>query len=77
MPHDNPFRARPERYWQNMDGAYRTFARPGIQEKPDGTQEPAVIIFRDRHVLSVLTHEDATRLADQLIDSTESTQTNG
>ncbi|MFC8039616.1 hypothetical protein ACFUOZ_09700 [Paenarthrobacter sp. NPDC057355] len=77
MKFDNPFIARAGRYWENLDGALRTFARPGIQEKPDGTQTPAVIIFRDRYVLSVLTIEDAVRISNELIDATESTQTNG
>ncbi|QSZ49582.1 hypothetical protein [Arthrobacter sp. D5-1] len=69
--YDNPFRARPERYSQNMEGALRTFSRPGIIQKPDGTVAPAVIVFRDRHVLSVLTIEDAIRLSNELIDATE------
>lgn len=61
----------------NLHGGRLTYSRPGLMEKPDGTTEPAVIIFRDKFVLSVLTPEDAIRLADQLIDSTESPATNG
>lgn len=68
---ESPFCARPERYWLNIDGAHRTFSRPGVLEKSDGTLEPAVIIFRDRYVLSVLPIEDAIRLSNEIIDSTE------
>ncbi|MFJ4026402.1 hypothetical protein ACIPWF_04195 [Paenarthrobacter sp. NPDC089989] len=71
MKFGNPFRAHADRYWQNIDGGYRTYSRAGIQQKPDGTHEPAVIIFRDRHVLSVLTTEDAIRLSNEIIDATE------
>mgnify|MGYP003575335404 CR=1 FL=1 len=74
---DTPFRARPERYWMNIDGAHRTYSRPGVQEKADGTEEPAILIFRDRHVLSVLPIEDAIRLSNEIIDATERPATNG
>jgi hypothetical protein len=68
---DTPFRSRPEWYGKNISAAVRTFSRPGVMERPDGTEQAAVIIFRGKHVLSVLTHKDAVRLADQLIDATE------
>ncbi|WP_091465357.1 hypothetical protein [Paenarthrobacter nitroguajacolicus] len=68
---DKPFRARPERYWMNIDGAQHTYSRPGVLEKADGTEEPAIIIFRDRYVLSVLPIEDAIRLSNEIIDATE------
>jgi hypothetical protein len=67
----NPFRSFPGRYWQNQEGSQLTYARAGIFEKPDGFVEPAVVIFRDRFCLAVLTVEDATRIADQLIDAIE------
>lgn len=74
---DNPFRVRPERYWQNIEAAQHTFSRAGIFEKPDGSREPAVILFRGKNVLSVLTTEDAIRLSNELIDATERPATNG
>lgn len=48
-----------------------TYARAGIFENPSGTQEPGVVIFRDRHMLGILTIEDATRLSNELIDAVE------
>lgn len=48
-----------------------TYARAGIFELPSGGEEPAVIVFRDRYCLAILTPEDATRLADELIDAVE------
>lgn len=55
----------------NIDGAQHTYSRPGVLERADGTAEPAIIIFRDRHVLSVLPVEDAIRLSNEIIDATE------
>lgn len=67
----NPFRSYAKRHWQNVQGSQATHARAGIFETPDGKEEPAVVIFRDRYVLAILTAEDATRVADQLIDAIE------
>lgn len=68
---NTPFRARPEFYRQNIDGSRRTYSRAGIIERPDGTHQPGVIVFRDRYVLSVLPIDEAVRLANELIDATE------
>ena len=70
MFNGNPFRSYLNRYLQNSEGARLTHARPGIFETPRGI-EPAVVIFRDRHCLGVLTVEDATRLSNELIDAVE------
>jgi hypothetical protein len=67
----NPFRSYAHRHWQNLEGSGLTHARAGIFETPSGGEEPAVVIFRDRHCLAVLTTEDATRIADQIIDAVE------
>jgi hypothetical protein len=66
-----PFRSYASNYWQNLEGSRATYSRPGIFEKPDGIEEHAVIIFRDRFCLAVLSVEDATRLSNELIDAVE------
>lgn len=66
-----PFRSYASRYWQNFEGSRTTYSRAGIFEQPDGTEEPAVIIFRDRFCMAALTVEDATRLSNELIDAIE------
>lgn len=71
MGHYNPFISYPQRHWQNIRGSELTHARAAILETPDGSKEPGVVIFRDRAVLTILTPEDATRVADQIIDAIE------
>lgn len=66
-----PFRSFANRYWQNLEGSQTTYARAGIFELPTGVDEPAVIIFRDKFCMAILTTADATRLADELIDAIE------
>jgi hypothetical protein len=68
---DKPFRAFPARHLQNVEGSRLTYARAGIFEMPNGGEEPAVVMFRDRFCLGVLTVEDAVRLSNQLIDAVE------
>ncbi len=71
MTGDNPFRSYAHRHRQNVEGSSQTHATAGIFETPTGDTEPAVVIFRDRYCLAVLTVDDATRLSNQLIDATE------
>ncbi|WP_455834797.1 hypothetical protein [Pseudarthrobacter siccitolerans] len=67
----NPFISYRQRYWQNVRGSELTHARAAIFETPDGGKEQGVVIFRDRYMLTILTVEDATRVADQIIDAIE------
>lgn len=66
-----PFRSYRNRYAQNLEGSMRTTARPGIFETPSGQEKPAIVIFRDMHVIAILTEDDATRLSNELIDAIE------
>lgn len=77
MIRNKPFRARSEKYWLNIEGGLLTHARAGLMDKPDGTTEPAVIIFRDKFVLAILSIEDALRVSNQLVDSVERPIRNG
>jgi hypothetical protein len=71
MFNDNPFRSYAAKHQINVKGSQRTYAKPGIFETPDGKEEPAVVIFRDRFCLGVLTADDATRPSNELIDAVE------
>lgn len=71
MFNDSPFRSYANRHEMNVQGSQRTYAKAGIFETPDGKEEPAVVVFRDRHCLGVLTPDDATRLSNELIDAIE------
>jgi hypothetical protein len=66
-----PFRSYASRHRMNVDGSARTTAQPGIFERPDGTEAPGVVIFRDRYLLGILTVEDALRLSNELVDVAE------
>lgn len=66
-----PFIGYADRYQENLDGSQRTYARAGIIENPTGGREPAIVIFRAKQCLAVLTVEDATRLSNELIDQVE------
>jgi len=68
---NNAFRSYASNHQRNLEGSRVTYSRPGVFEKPDGTEEPAVVVFRDRFCLAVLTVEDATRLSNELIDAIE------
>ncbi|NUU30840.1 hypothetical protein [Arthrobacter sp. C9C5] len=68
---NNVFKSYPERHLQNVEGSRLSYARAGIFQRPDGKEEPAVVLFRDRFCLAVLTAEDAYRIADQIIDALE------
>lgn len=68
---ETPFISYPGRYHQNVWGSQTTYARAGIIETPNGKREPAVVLFRDRFCLAVLTVEDATRISNELIDQVE------
>jgi len=67
----NPFRSYPGYHSKNMEGSRTTYARAGIFETPEGTEEPAVVIFRDKFCMGILTADDATRLSNELIDAIE------
>lgn len=68
---DTPFISYAHRYIENQEASQRTYARAGMFETPAGTYEPAVILFRNRFCLAVLTPEDAVRISNELIDHTE------
>jgi hypothetical protein len=65
------FRSLRHRYWENFDGSKATHARPGSFELPQGGESPAVVIFRDKFFLGILTTEDAVRLSNEIIEAVE------
>jgi hypothetical protein len=68
----SPFITPDYRHIQNMTGSAETHARPVLIGGPGG-EMPGVGIFRSKYLLSILTEQDATRLADQIIDAVEGT----
>lgn len=56
-------------YDRNIKDAPTIQAKPATLNPADGDQEPAVVIFKSRQVLSVLPAADALRLANQIADS--------
>lgn len=69
---DNPFTSYPHRHRENIEESRLTHSRPGILQNPNGAEEPAIIVFRDRFCLAVLTPDDAVRLSNEIIDAIES-----
>jgi hypothetical protein len=57
-------------YGHNIAGSVNTHARPVSITGPEG-QSAGVGIFRSQYLLVILTEQDATRLADQIIDVLE------
>lgn len=72
MTRDNqPFRTPIPRYEDNMSGSALTYAKAVVIGAPE-TDIAGVGIFRGKFLIGVLTPEDAIKVADQLIDATES-----
>ncbi|MDQ0824306.1 hypothetical protein QFZ60_000479 [Arthrobacter sp. B2I5] len=65
---DNSFIGKAEMYDQNLEGSARTYARKAYMQGPYG-MEPAVAVFRDRALLTLLTPGDAMRTATQIADA--------
>ncbi|MCA4132966.1 hypothetical protein [Arthrobacter sp. M4] len=73
MNFNRPFTTSPDRYWENVEGSFRTYAKAAVIQHSDGTPLPGVAVFRDKALLGILTTEDALRLSNELVDATERT----
>lgn len=65
-----PFITPAALYDQNMFGSTKTYARQVLISGPDG-RTPGIGLFREKYLIGILTEDDATRLADQIIDAVE------
>jgi hypothetical protein len=66
------FTSKPEYYTENVHRASRVRAAAGLLAKPDGTTEPAVIIFNGNGFQYALNEAQAYRLANSIADAIES-----
>ncbi|MGN5733139.1 hypothetical protein [Arthrobacter psychrochitiniphilus] len=66
------FTTRPELHADNVNRAALIRAAPGRLAKPDGSTEPAVIIFSGRGLQYALNQAQAYRLADSIANALES-----
>jgi hypothetical protein len=70
------FTTKPEYYTENVNRASRVRAARGLLGKPDGSAEPAVIIFNGNGFQYALDESQAYRLADSIADALESHRQN-
>lgn len=60
------YKTRPEFYETNIARAEAIEAVPGLLSSPDGSTEPAVILFNGRGFGYALNHTQALRIADAI-----------
>jgi hypothetical protein len=65
------FITRPELHADNIARASQLRAAPGLLSKPDGSTEPAVVIFSNRGFQYALDEHHAYRLANAIADAIE------
>lgn len=76
MSHSAPFTTRPDFYAENVDRAAKLRAAAGFISKPDGTTEPAVIIFCGHTFRFALDEAQAYRVANSIADALETHRRN-
>lgn len=65
------FISHPEHFTRNMRQAGTYDARPALLTAPDGSQEPAVVIYKARQIQGVIPIPEALRLANDIADAVD------
>lgn len=63
------FRSRSQHYEFNLKQAANYTARPALLDKPDGGQEPGVVLHSMGNIQGVLPVAQALRLANDIADA--------